>query len=97
MALPDWLPDYGGTSFAALVGSLARGKSWLGVDGRLLKARVVTELATAVGLSMALVAAGEYFHVDLRVLLGLGVFAGWLGPAAVSDMVLARIPGGKGW
>jgi hypothetical protein len=55
-------------------------------------ARVVTELATAVGLSMGIMALGESLHVDLKVLVGLAVFGGWLGPAAVSDMVLSRLP-----
>lgn len=100
MATPDWLPDYGVTAFAALCGSVARGKSWTDLAGRVLMARVVTELATAVGLAMGVVAAGEYFHVDLKALIGLAVFSGWLGPAAVSDLVLSRFPalrpGGKG-
>lgn len=92
MQAPDWLPEYGVMGFAALIGSVARGKSWTGGDGKVLVARVVTELATAVGLAMAVVSAGEYFHVDLKVLVGLAVFSGWLGPAAVSDMVLSRLP-----
>lgn len=53
-------------------------------------ARFLTEAATAVGLSMAAVAVGEYFHVDLKILVGVAVFAGWLGPAAVGDLVLSR-------
>lgn len=65
----------------------------------MLVARVVTELATAIGLSMGVLAVGEYFHVDLKALVGLAVFSGWLGPAAVSDMVLSKFPalrsGGK--
>lgn len=95
MEAPDWFPSYGATAFAALVGSLARGRAWRGADGRLVVARFLTEGATAVGLSMAVVAAGEYFHVDLKLLIGVAVFAGWLGPAAVSDMVLSRLPGKK--
>lgn len=95
MHTPDWLPDYGVTAFAALCGSVARGKAWTDPGGRLLVARVVTELATAVGLSMGVLAAGEYFHVDLKALIGLAVFSGWLGPAAVSDMVLSKFGGRK--
>ena len=92
MQPPDWLPPYGATALAAFIGSLARGRSWHGPDGRLVMARFLTEACTALGLSMAVVAAGEYFHVDLKVLVGIAVFGGWLGPAAVGDLVLSRLP-----
>lgn len=88
--VPEWVPQYGAMSFAALVGSVARGRSWQGSDGKLVMTRVVTELATALGLSMGMMALGEWLHWDVKVLVGLAVFAGWLGPAAVSDMVLSR-------
>lgn len=42
---------------------------------------------------MAVVACGDYFHIDMRILIGLAVFSGWLGPAAVSDMVMSKF----GW
>ncbi len=93
METPPWLPEYGAMAFAALVGSVARGRSWAGPDGRIAVARVAVELATAVGLSMAVVAGGDYFHIDMRILIGLAVFSGWLGPAAVSDMVMTKL----GW
>jgi hypothetical protein len=54
-------------------------------------ARVLPEVATAIGLSVGVMALGTYGHVDLKILAGLAVFAGWLGPAAVSDMVLAKL------
>lgn len=96
MQAPDWLPEYSVMGFAALIGSVARGRSWQGPDGKLVMARAVTELATAVGLSMGVVGLGEWLHVDIKVLVGLAVFSGWLGPAAVSGMVLDRfMPGGK--
>lgn len=93
MEVPSWLPEYGAMAFAALVGSIARGRNWLGLDGRFAVTRAAVELSTAVGLSMAVVACGDYFHVDMRILVGLAVFSGWLGPAAVSDMVVAKL----GW
>lgn len=93
MELPSWLPEYGAMSFAALVGSIARGRSWTGPDGKIAVARVVVELSTAVGLSMVVVSCGDYFHIDMRILVGLAVFSGWLGPAAVSDMVMSKL----GW
>ena len=55
----------------------------------------MTEAATAVGLSMAVVGLGTIWLVDLKLLIGIAVFAGWLGPAAVSDLVLSRLPGKK--
>ena len=95
MQAPDWLPPYGGTAVAAWVGCVARGRSWRDADGRLVVARFLTEAATAVGLSMAVVGLGTIWLVDLKLLIGIAVFAGWLGPAAVSDLVLARLPGKK--
>ena len=95
MTLPDWLPPYGATAIAALCGSVARGKTWRGEDGKFQMAKVIPEVATALGLSMGVMALGEYGHVDLKILAGLAVFAGWLGPAAVADMVLSRIGGKK--
>ena len=90
MTLPDWASGYGATAGAALVGSIARGRSWLGADGRFRMTRLLPEVATAVGLSFGIMAVGEWGHVDLKVLAGMAVFAGWLGPAAVADMALAR-------
>ena len=87
MQTPEWLPEYGATAFAALVGSVARGKSWITADGKFHIARLVTELSTAVGFGMIVISAGDYFHVDLRVLIGIAVFGGWLGPAAAWDFV----------
>lgn len=92
MQAPDWLPGYGATALAAFIGSLARGRSWHGPDGRLVMARFLSEGATAMGLSMAVVALGEYAHIDLKILVGIAVFTGWLGPAAVGDLVLSRLP-----
>ena len=91
MQVPDWLAPYGATAMAALLGSVARGKTWVGGDGRLMLVRVLPELATAVGLSIGVMAIGSYTHVDLKVLAGIAVFAGWLGPVAVSDMVLSKL------
>lgn len=91
MNIPGWLPPYGATALAALCGSVARGKTWQDPGGRLLMSRVFPEAATALGLSVGVVALGSYANVDLKVLAGIAVFAGWLGPAAVSDMVLSRI------
>ena len=36
MQVPDWLGPYGATAMAALLGSVARGKTWVGGDGRLM-------------------------------------------------------------
>lgn len=91
MQAPDWLPQYGGMSALALFGSLARGRSWRSQDGKLMWARVIPEAATAVCLSVAVMALGDWVHVDLKIVAAIAVFAGWLGPAAVGDMVLARI------
>jgi hypothetical protein len=91
MTLPDWLPTYGATAGAALVGSFMRGKSWVGEDGKFLKARIVTETSTAVGLSIAVMAIGYWKHVDEPVLLGIAVIAGWLTPSGVWDVVKSRI------
>ena len=92
MQAPEWLPEYGAMAFAAFVGSVARGRNWVD-GGRFLIAKFVTEVCTAVGLSMAVVAVGEYFHVDMKILVGLAVFSGWLGPAAASDLVMSKL----GW
>ena len=91
MTVPDWLAPYGATAGAALVGSLMRGKSWILDDGRLDRARVITETSTAIGLSIAVMAVGYWKHVDEPVLLGLAVLAGWLTPSGVWDLVKSRI------
>lgn len=91
MVLPDWVPQYGGMAALAGVGSVARGKQWFGQDGRFMWAKFLSEAATAIGLGVVIVAAGEYWHIDARVLSGLCVGAGWLGPAAVSELVLEKL------
>jgi hypothetical protein len=95
MVMPDWVAPYGGAAFAALIGSFMRGKSWVKPDGSLDRARIVTETTTAIGLSIAAMAVGYWKHVDYPVLLGLSVFAGWLTPSGVWDLVKARFGGGK--
>lgn len=82
-------------SFLAGVGSLMRAKQWKAADGRIDWGKFVTEGATAVGLGVGVIALGSWGHVEVPVLCGISVFAGWLGPAAVSEMVLARIGKGK--
>lgn len=93
MQAPEWLPQYAATGAAALIGSLARGRSWRGPDGRVHVVLIVPELVTAIALSIGVMALGSYGHVDMKILAGLAVFAGWLGPAAVSDLVMAKIRG----
>lgn len=94
MVMPDWLRDYGAVSVAALAGSVTNGGRWVDVNGNFSRARAVTELATAVSMSVGLMAVGEYTHVDLKVLCGLGVLGGWLGPKTVADWVLKKWFGG---
>jgi hypothetical protein len=99
MHTPDWLPPYGATSLLAGIGSLMRAKQWKDpVTGRLVVAQMVTEGATAVGLGVAVIAFGTSYHVELPVLCGISVFAGWLGPGPIAAFVLKKLgvdTGGK--
>lgn len=92
MALPDWVSDYGAVSGAALAASVANGSRWKGTDGKYDMHRLVPELATAVCLAIGIMAVGEYSHglIDIKVLVGLGVLAGWLGPQPVADWVVNK-------
>lgn len=96
MALPDWVSDYGAVSGAALAASVANGSRWKGLDGKYQWSRLVPEMATAVCLSIGIMAVGEYSHglIDIRVLVGLGVLSGWLGPQPVADWVVNKFFGG---
>lgn len=92
VGIPDWVSDYSAVSGAALAASVANGSRWRRADGTWDWHRLAPELATAVCLAMGIMAVGEYSHglVDLKVLVGLGVLAGWLGPQPVADFVVAR-------
>lgn len=96
MILPPWLSDYGAVSASALAGSLANGGRWRGVDGKFSFGVMVPELAAAVALAVGIMALGEYSHglIDLKVLAGLGVLGGWLGPKPVADFVIRKFFGG---
>ena len=85
------------TSLLAGVGSLMRYRQWLDpATGKLAPAKMIAEGATAVGLGVGVIAVGSIWHVETPVLCGVSVFAGWLGPAAVGDLVLSRIGLKKG-
>lgn len=92
IGIPPWISDYGAVSFAALFGSLANGSRWKNETGQFERARILTETATAVALSIGIMAAGEYSHgiLDLKILAGLGVIGGWLGPKPVADYALRK-------
>lgn len=53
--------------------------------------KFVTEAATAVGLAVVIISAGQYYHVDPKVIAGLCVGGGWLGPVTVSDFVMQKL------
>lgn len=95
MQVPDWLPEYGAVSGAALLGSVAnaKGSRWRGIDGRIDWHTVIVEGATVIGLSVGIIAFGDWTKgvVDLKVLCGIGVIAGWLGPETVAGFVLEKL------
>ena len=93
MTLPSWLSEYGAVSAAAFFGSLANGSRWKGPAGNFIWSRVITEGATVVALAIGIMAFADYVRgaVDLKVLCGAGVLAGWLGPRTVADFVLSKI------
>lgn len=76
--------------FAAGLGSVARGRNWVDAAGKFVLSKFMTEGATALGLAIGIVALGDKFALDMKLVAGLCVFAGWLGPAAVSDFVLKK-------
>jgi len=91
MSVPSEVPQYAGMAALAGVGSLARGKQWMSPEGKFLWSKFITEAATAIGLAVAVIAAGHSWHIEPEVMAGLCVGAGWLGPATVSDLVLAKL------
>lgn len=92
MDLPGWFPEYTGMSLLAGVGSLMRAKQWTDpVTRKVQWSKLVTEGATAIGLGVGVIALGASWHVETPVLCGISVFAGWLGPATVSELVLKKI------
>lgn len=86
-----WVRDYGVMALLALFGSIARGKEWLGPDGRVIKAKCISELATAVMIGVIAVATGGWLHVALPYVAAFSVLGGWLGPSTVSKLVMQRL------
>ena len=83
-------------SFLAGVGSLMRAKQWRDPATHGMQwGKFLTEGATAVGLGVCVISMGQYWHVEPSVLAGISVFAGWLGPATVSDLVLKKVGIGR--
>lgn len=75
----------------ALFGSLARGKNWQDpVTGKILKTKCISEVATAVMIAVLAVAGGVYLHVSLIYVSAFSVLGGWLGPEAVSKLVMDK-------
>lgn len=92
MQLPEGFPEYAGMTVLAAIGSIARGKQWFDPEtGRFVVAKFVTEAATAIGLGVVIVSVGATWHVELPVLCGICVGAGWLGPESVSRLVMGRL------
>lgn len=90
---PDlsWVRDYGVMALLALFGSIARGKEWIGPDGKVIKAKCLSELATAVMIGVIAIAAGGWLHVALPYVAAFSVLGGWLGPSTVSKLVMRRL------
>lgn len=95
MSLPPGVAEYSGFAALAGVGSVARGKQWVGPDGKFLTGKFVAEAATAVGIAAVVIAGGAWKHLDPSIMAGLCVVGGWLGPATVSDLLLSRFGLGK--
>lgn len=96
MALPGWVTDYSGMTALAAIGSLARGRQWSDpVTGRFLWMRFISEFATAIGLAVVVVSWGTWAHVEMPVLCGICVGAGWLGPEPVANFILNKLGAGK--
>lgn len=91
LVLPDWVGEYAAVTASALFGGIANGSRWRDQSGAWQWSRVGIETATAVALSVGIMALGETTHLDLKILSGLGVLAGWLGPRAVSGLALKRL------
>lgn len=60
-------------------------------EGKFLWSKFITEAATAIGIAAVIIGIGTWTHVDPRVLSAMCVGAGWLGPATVSELVLAKL------
>lgn len=95
MSAPISFTEYGSMSGLALLGSVARGKNWIGPDGKLLVSRCVSEIATAVCLAVGAVWAGDHLNVEMPAVAAMSVLAGWLGPVAVADYVTSKLNIGK--
>lgn len=97
MQLPGWVNDYGAVSAAAFFGSLANGSRWKDGTGSFVWSRIITEGATVIGLAIGIMAFADWTKgvVDLKVMCGAGVLAGWLGPQTVANFVLSRIGVGQ--
>ena len=99
MQLPDWLGQYGAVSGSAFLGSVANanGSRWRRADGRFDGWQIFTEGVTVVALAVGIVALSDYTKgiLDLKVLCGLGVIGGWLGPQSVADFALKKLGAGK--
>lgn len=92
MAVPGWLPEYSALASSAAVGSLMRGRAWFDRSTGRFSAQVfIAELATAVGLAIAIGAFGEWQHWDLRLTAAIAVGAGWLGPLAASKLMASKL------
>ena len=95
MQLPDWLTQYGAVSGSALLGSVANanGSRWRRSDGRFDGWQIFTEGVTVVGLAVGIIGLADYTKgiLDLKILCGLGVISGWLGPQSVAAFVLKKL------
>lgn len=89
--VPDWLSEYSAVAVSAFFGGVANGSRWKDDQGKWSWSRVGIEAMTALALSVAIIALAERFDLDLRILCGLGVLSGWLGPKPVADFALKRL------
>lgn len=91
MTPPDWLSEYGAVGISAFFGGIANGSRWRDAQGNWVWRRTFIEMGTAVAIAIGLMALAESTHVDLKILCGLGVLAGWLGPRPVADYALRKL------
>ncbi len=93
MQVPDWVTEYGAVAAATFFGSFANGPRWRDSSGHFCRAQFVTEGATVIALTIALIGLAQWSHgvIDLKVLCGGGVLFGWLGPQPIAQWFLEKV------
>ena len=91
VGIPDWASEYAAVAASAFFGGVANGNRWRDAGGNWIWQRIVIEAMTALALAIGIIALAGLANVDLRILCGLGVLGGWLGPRPVADYALKKL------